>query len=244
MSKIEYLDPEIANEGIHADKGATAVIPAWDEDEEWQPMLEPAHIPDYKGIKSIAHYFPQFSGRPYRPRPFPATFYHRKHGEKTITKQEDAMEMKVFWNKAEGGKWEAKGEWSTKPFDHKAQPEGPGKSLTSKDKSSTENTIEIVAAAVTAALAKIGNTPTAPKVQQALSSDPDYAEFMQFKAFKAKGSMTADEIAPAAYDDDEEADDAIPDEKSMLIEAAAAKGIKLDKRWGLDKIKAALEEAA
>lgn len=240
MAKLEYLDPSIANEGVAADRGVTAVIPAWDDEEEYQPMIEPPHIPDYKGIEAIKKYFPQYSGRPYRTRPFPAWLYHKTQEAKLVNNPAEAAQLGATWIKDEF-RFECKGEWRSKPFSAGAKPEGPGKTLTSKDKGSTENTADLIAAAVTATLAKLNQNGAAPKVQQVLATDPDFEEFQRFKAFKAK---TETPTVAAEYADEDAEIDVVPDEKTLLIEAAAAKGIKLDKRWGLDKIKSALEEAA
>lgn len=245
MSQIQYLDPEIANEGVHAEKGALGVIPHdWEPDEEYQPAIEPPHIPDYKGIKSIAQYFPQFSGRPYRIRAYPAWFYHAKHEPKLVNNPMEAAQIGATWSKTEF-KFDCTGEWKSKPVKAaKATSSGPGKWLTSVKEAAT-NTADLIAAAVAATLAKIGNT-TAPKVQEVLSTDPDYALFMQFKAFKEQqalmGFPPTMDVATSVYPATRPL--AEPSEKAQLIEAAAARGIKLDKRWGLDKIKAALDEAA
>ena len=60
---VEYLDPEIAGEGLSAEAA-------------WQPFVSAPVIPTYKGIASIAKYFWQYSGTPYKHKNFPCWLYH------------------------------------------------------------------------------------------------------------------------------------------------------------------------
>jgi hypothetical protein len=63
----EYLAPEIANEGLHADapiSGSQAWMNSAPEAEEWQPPLEPPRVYDYAGFKTHKRWGKYF--QPYR----------------------------------------------------------------------------------------------------------------------------------------------------------------------------------
>ena len=95
---IEYLDPEIAGEGTHAD----APIPGtWMDGtdpsaEEFQPDIEPPHIPDYAAFKKHKHYRQYF--RPYRYQPFPAFMYHPTLGEKIVKSKDEVAALGPEWS--------------------------------------------------------------------------------------------------------------------------------------------------
>ena len=66
MAGVEYLDPEIANEGQSANNWTPG---DWTNtpnpgDEEWQPDMEPPHVNDYAALKKHKDYRQYF--RPYR----------------------------------------------------------------------------------------------------------------------------------------------------------------------------------
>src|SRR5579859_4094547 len=79
---VDYLDPDIANEGVSA--------------EAWSPALEPPRIPTPEMFRNaiataadktkrpLKDYFPQLSGRPYKHQAFPCWLYHPKEGAREI----------------------------------------------------------------------------------------------------------------------------------------------------------------
>src|ERR1700733_1606451 len=97
--KIEYLDPEIANEGISVNNwspGAWTNAPAA-EGEEYQPDVEPPHNNDYAALKKHKHYKQYF--RPYRYQPFPAFVYHQTLGSKVVKTKEEAIALGPEWTR-------------------------------------------------------------------------------------------------------------------------------------------------
>lgn len=134
---VEYLDPEIANEGQSANDWNPG---AWTtgaslEGEEYQPEFEPPHINDYAALKKHKQYAKYF--RPYRYIPFPAVLYHKSLGEKIVNSEAEV--------KALGP------EWSRTPFTLKV--DMTGKSLPAK--SDTQRLTE----ALVAGQAAIANKP-------------------------------------------------------------------------------------
>lgn len=92
----EYLDPEIAGEGTHAD----APIPGWmtsveESDLEWQPPLDPPHINDYAAFKTHKRWGKYF--RPWRYQAFPAFMYHMQLGSKVVKNKEEALALGPEW---------------------------------------------------------------------------------------------------------------------------------------------------
>lgn len=225
----EYLDPEIAAEGQRAD--------------DWQPFQEPPRIPDYKGIKTIAKYFPQHSGRPYRHQPFPAYLYHRTEPPRLVQNAEQAAALGVEWKADQYGelRWHCSGEWQHRPvglakFDPKAP--GAGKNVVVPGQGSQAAQSEMIAAVVAAVTAQMAKGASAPA-----ATDPDYLEFQAFKAWKAQQAKVGTEEGGAPAAPANALKPLSPDEeKAVLVDLADEKGVKIDKRWSLDRIKAELDK--
>lgn len=247
VKSVGYLDPEIANEGIAADA-------------EWQPEMTPPNIPSYAGIKSIKKYFPQFTGRPYQHKPFPAWLYHPTQKPKLVQTAEQANALGVQWRattneeRAEFGvthRWSSTGEWRARPYNTDFDPKNPGvgKNLvygTMTPADAQSQMITSVVAAVMAQMAKVAPT-TAP------AADPEYVEFQAFKAWKALQSVDADPVAPElteapveeiADEPEAEASNALlgSSEKEILIKIANDRGLKVDGRWSAERLRAELEK--
>lgn len=246
---VEYLDPEIANEGVSALSN-------------WSPPLPEARIPDYKGIKGIAKYFPQYSGRPYNHKVFPCWLYHPKLPARLIEDQfvdgdpprlvkkagEIAAELgcayraTTFEERAQGfplNRWVFTGEWRNSPFTSKFDPKnpGPGK-LYVKEKDRESGRADDIAAIVAAVLGALKTG--GPAILAEPTMPADVAEFEAFKAWKA---AQAAQHAPIVEDAaslaaTERADDAM----EQLKIAAAERGIKIDGRWSVARIREELEK--
>jgi Glu-tRNA(Gln) amidotransferase subunit E-like FAD-binding protein len=97
-NKVEYLDPEIANEGQSANNWQPGV---WTNapstaDEEYQPDIEPPHVNDYGAFKKHKHYRQYF--RPYRYIPFPARMYHPTLDVKVVNSKEEVIALGPEWS--------------------------------------------------------------------------------------------------------------------------------------------------
>lgn len=252
----EYLDAEIANEGMPA---------------EWMPAVEKPRIPTYEGIKSIAKYFPQFTGRPYQHKTFPCWLYHPKQEPKLVQDiltgddpprlvkraSEIAKEMGCIFRestmeeKAMGWphhRWVYSDEWRATPFHVGFNPNKPdtGKHVVDPKKAESPN-YETIAAAVAIAMERV-KSQGGPAAAEA---DPAWIEFQAFKAWKEAGSGAATEImgdillrnpgldiAPNALHVIAE-----DEEREFLLEQAKEKGIKVDGRWSLHRLKSEVEKA-
>lgn len=233
MAKVEYLDPEIAGEGEAA--------------EDWQPFVAAPAIPTYKGIKSILKYFPQFSGIPYKHKAFPTWLYHRSRPSVLARTAEVAKNYGVTWRDATHEEksrgfpaqiWDyAEGcEWRTIPFSTKFNPLNPdtGKEVKlSPDKGPSQS--EMISAVVAAVMAQMGGVAKGNALATGNpAADPEYQKFLEFKKLQAVPATV--ETPPVAL--------APSEERELLVEAANSRGIKLDGRWSIDRIKQELDKVA
>lgn len=207
---VEYLDPEIANEGASANNwhpGAWADTPVT-SDEEYQPDLEPPHINDYSAFKKHKHYRQYF--RPYRYVPFPAFLYHPTLGEKIVKSKEEAQALGP--------------EWSPKPI--KLRIDMTGKSLPVK--SETQRLAEVVATALAArqgAATSIDATAIGAIVAAVMAAMGNQ------QAAAAPGDRPATGLETASEE---------KTERAALLDLAVQQGITVDGRWSNKKLKEAL----
>lgn len=215
MTKIEYLDPEIANEGLSADEA---------------PDIEEPHINDYATLKKHKHYRRYF--KPYIFQPYPAYIYHATQGEKLVGDAKTAAQYGVSYNK-EDSHWVCEGEWKVKPVvARKANPNDTGKTLVNATAQQAAMGTNELMAQILQQLVK-GQGSVAPALATAIGDDKEYQDYLAFKKMKAQAEKPILDI------------DLPPvDEKALLIEAAESRDIKIDKRWSIDKIKAELDKAA
>lgn len=215
---IEYLDPEIANEGVHVDKwqpGAWANNPG--DDEEWQPDVEPPHITDYAAFKKHKHYGQYF--KPYRYRPFPAWLYHKTEEPRLVKSREEATALGPDWS----------------PVPNKPRIDMTGKSHVGKTQ--TERLGEIIAESMAAKSGGVDPNVIAATVAAVMAAlghnKPVEAGPMQVTLADVEGSR--------AFVDQPETGDEHPShgdvERKALIELAEKEGVKIDKRWSNDRIK-------
>lgn len=224
---VEYLDPEIANEGQSVNNwvpGDWTHSPAT-EGEEYQPEMEPPHINDYamlKKSKQFAKYF-----KPYRYVPFPAVLYHATKGEKIVNSEAEVIALGA--------------EWRREPFVHKIDMTGkshPAKSDTQRlaeviaEKTGhaaiDPNLIAAIVASAVAAVQK-ANPPTAMVHEVQHDPRPDVTPSEGLRSFLNN---------PVPEENRFPADDMI--ERNAAIELAEREGVKIDKRWSTDRIKEAL----
>lgn len=207
---VEYLDPEIANEGQSANNwspGAWTNAPTVSPD-EYQPDIEPPHINDYAAFKKHKHYKQYF--RPHVYVPFPAFLYHPVLGEKIVKSKEEVIALGS--------------EWATTPFVKKI--DMTGKSLPVK--SDTQRLAESIAAALPGkqGVAPIDATSIAAIVAAVLAALP------QATAIQSAQPDPESLMPPL--------DAAAGDEKlerAALLELAEKEGIKVDGRWTNGRIK-------
>lgn len=226
---VDYLDPEIANEGESANNwspGAWTNAPPTSDD-EWQPDIEPPHIPDYSAFKKHKHYRQYF--RPYRYVPFPAWMYHATQEPKIVKSAEEVQKLGP--------------DWSREPIVRKI--DMTGKSLPVK--SETQRLAEVVAQALAAkqgtapidanAIAAVVTAVMAaiqPSQKPAKVAAPDPEALMP----DASDGLHAFVENPPAEDEKSPEHDGI--ERKALLELAEKEGVKVDGRWSNKRLKEAL----
>ncbi len=228
MPKIEYLDPEIANEGERADAAFAA------------PRRP--HVWDYAQLKEHPHYGQYWAPKPFSP--WPAVIYNHKTGEeKTVKDAKEALEYGVGFNKnLRHPDYEWTGDWQAEPRkDQKLSIHVTGKSLV------TASAERVTADSMTKILQKLADgkstSEVSPAIAEAISADKDYQEYLAFKRAQAavgtKAVSATVETEPSIHEVSTESN-----KKEALVSQAKEKGIHVDKRWGLDRIQAALDSAA
>jgi hypothetical protein len=264
-SEVGYLDPEIANEGQSVYKDAMGDEVLWSA-----PAPKPV-VPDWSQNKAIKHYFNRSGYAPwptmiYHPveasREVKDAEEARKYGivyrEATLDERE-RFGIKATWD------WINGTEWRVKPFpkDLKFDPTKThaGKEVRIGAPSSVNVQSELVkaivpevAAAVVKAMA--GHGLGAP----ADVSSNDWKEFQEFLAWK-KSSEALHAIADEAQaevkaqhsnalaaalneEDGEPPHTEVPDERVLWETEAERRGIQVDGRWSLKRLKAEIEKSA
>ena len=247
-SEVGYLDPEISGEGqkiIHSNGDVV----------NWSPPPAKPVVPDWSGIKSIQKYFNRVGFSPW-----PAWLYHPTEPKRIVKDANEGAELGVCYREATrdeqmryGKKalwdWKEDSLWRPEPWEgtEKFDPKNPGHGKTvvysAPNPTIAQNDlvarlIPEVAAAVAQAL-KGNGLPSAP----ATVDQVEWEAFQQFLAFKksseAVNALARDpdgpEVTATGVTDDQE--------RSFWIEEAEERGLKIDKRWSVDKIKAAVEKA-
>lgn len=216
----EYLDPSIAGEGESANNwqpGAWA-SPVADAGEEYQPDIEPPHIPDYAMLKKHKHYKQYF--RPYRYQPFPSWMYHATLEPKIVKTREEVIALGP--------------DWSHVPL--KPRIDMTGKTLPVK--SDTQRLTEALVAGLVkqqpqgapvdaTAIAAIVAAVMAATQQQSVparAAAPDLAALMPKVEIP---QVDAAEVGDAT-------------ERAALIELADKEGVKVEAGWSNQRLKEAL----
>lgn len=205
---IQYLDPEIANEGFRADNMGGVLVEDENGEYVFQSFTEPPRIPDYAFVKNavrgkphpLRRYFPQYSGIPYRHQTFPAWAYHANGQAKLVRSAEKAAELGMVWNRANPATgavahWTFTGEWRPQPVvAPKPDLHAAGKSFIADKAAASEQNIAAIIASVMAM-----QKPAAP-AGGVVISDAEAAMFAKFKAFMA--GQPVEPIAPEPKVDD------------------------------------------
>lgn len=233
VGKKTYLDPEIAGEG-------TKVIMSDGKTVTYTPPAVKPTIPDWSTFKSIQHYFNRKDFYF-----FPCWLYHADGRSVIAETAQDAGEKYGVWLKKRtkeeqmqfgGGeyRWEfAEGsEWRPQP---QATPKfdpaniGQGKNYMPKppDPKIAQNElladlIPTVTAAVITAMKASGQGASPANVDQ-----NEWNEFLAFKAWKQSQKVVEAVVQQEPQED----------EQSLWEAKAAEAGIKIDRRWSLDRLR-------
>lgn len=258
--KVGYLDPEIAGEGERVSEDRRVLL-SDGEEVVWTPPQVAPTIPDWSKIKSIAHYFGRTGYQTW-----PAWLYHPTEAPRVVRNAAEAAKFGVRYRKAssdERGRygvtsvWDYADDskWRSQPYekDAKFDPAKPGTgkivSFGAPNPAIAQNElvralIPEVAAAVAQAMQS--NGPAKP-------ANIDQAEWDEFKAFMAfkKSTEVVAKLDDAAKVEDEAAplnalgEPIAPDqERAIWEEEAERRGVKIDGRWSIARLKAEVEKAA
>jgi hypothetical protein len=250
---VGYLDPSIAGEGAKVILSDGEVI-------HYNPPPPKPVMPDWSTIKPIRHYFNRTDFRVW-----PAWLYHPKEQPRLVKNQDEAAELGVCYREStvdEKGRygrdhvwdWRDDCQWRPQPwpgtqkFDPSKAEQGKTYIAAPVNPTIAQNELAAllipqVAAAVAQALKASG--PAAPA-----SVDPaQWEQFLQFQAWQKSTEVVGDAVQQAAQAPtlglQGGASSLTPDAERAAWEAEAIrKGITVDKRWGLERLKSEVEKAA
>jgi len=247
-SQVGVLDPEISGEGMKVimsdgEQALANVLPA-------KPVF-----PDLSGVKSLARYFNR------RSHPvFPAWLYHPKERDRLVKNEDEAAALGVRFRPTTADErarygvnhvwdWEEGSLWRPTPqrervFDP-TNPANGGKNFAPPPTSQMATQSAMIAELIPAVAGAVARElqakgPTAPPGV----ADKDWQEFLQFKAWQ-KTAQAVDAVAQEAPVNALTAEAPTDDEeRASWISEAERKGIKIDKRWGTQRIKDEVLKAA
>ncbi len=249
-AQVGVLDPEIAGEG-------EKIIMSDGDTVTWTPPPAKPVIPDWSQVKSLRKYFGRVGLQVW-----PAWLYHPTEPARLLKDAHEAAELGICFRETTsderaqfGGTrhrwaWRDDCKWRPDPYNVVAfDPTKPGHGkyyiatpanpIVAQD-ALLERLIPLVTASVVAAMK--GGGGSAP----AHVSAGDWKEFQEFQAWKKSVETVetlVDEAAKPAWI--ENTGNALAgDERSAWEERAHNKGIKVDGRWSLERLKAEVEKAA
>ena len=252
LHQVGRLDPEIAGEGVK-------VIMSDGETVTYTPQPPKPVMPDWSGIKSIRHYFNRTDFKVW-----PAWLYHPTEEARIVKNEHEAAELGVCYRAAtieEKGRyglshvwdWTEDSLWRPKPYPSGARKYDPRKPEAGKEYIATPqsamsanrellNTVlPEVTAAVVAALKQGGSV--APDNINA----KDWDQFLEFQAWKktqeAADALLAEE-APQESVLTAGTETSAEDELAHWEAEAIRKGLKIDGRWSLERLKTEVQKAA
>jgi hypothetical protein len=250
-----YLDPSIAGEGAKVIMSDGDVI-------TYNPPPPRPVMPDWSTIKSIRHYFNRTDFRVW-----PAWLYHPKEAPRLVKNQDEAAELGVCYREStidEKGRygrdhvwdWQDDCQWRPQPwpgtqkFDPNKAEQGKTYIASPVNPTVAQNELAAllipqVAAAVAQALRASG--PAAPA-----SVDPaQWDQFLQFQAWQKSAEVVGGAMerasqpeAPVLGLQGGGAQSGPEAERAAWEAAADQKGIKIDRRWSLERLKSEVEKAA
>ncbi len=243
---VGYLDPEIAGEGIKVSLG---------EKISYNTPATTAPIPDWSKIKltkaadgRVINFQAYFYKTGYEP--WPAWLYHPTEPAKLVDDQKAGAELGVYYREATqdermrmGGKtalwdWAKDTLWRPMPYDGTQKPDikAYGKELViaRADPALAQNAL---LAALVEALGK--NTASASATAQT-----QLVEALVAALAKSGGSLPAAPVEEAPAESSALSGITPDEERELWKTEAEAKGIKVDGRWSIQRIKDEIEKAA
>lgn len=254
-SKVGYLDPSIAGEGQHV----------FGEDGEtfnFTPPPEKLVMPDMSNVKSLRKYF----GRVNLPA-FPAWVYHSSEpprkvmaveaGELGVCYRETTPDEQIKFGKTHVWDWTDETLWRPTPYaaNSKRDPYREAGKERPANVSPRESQNELVKALIPEVAGAIAREMRGASAPSNVSAD-DWQAFQQFLTWKRANEAVSASSPPIATMDSDPLGPATTanalgqtgtteaEERSLWIEEATERGITIDRRWSLARIKEAVEKGA
>lgn len=237
-SQVGVFNPEFIGEG-----DSLKVVLSNGEREEWNPPALQSAFPDWSKVPQLRKYFGRKGGPVY-----PAWLFHTVEADRLVQSAEEADELGVFYREAtleERGQFGIQSLWDWKrgaedlkwrPFPQQRRKFDPKNAETGKiyqiAATSSQPNIESLVAAVTASVLAAMKTPGIAPAAPSHVNSKEWEEFLAFQAFK-KTTETVNALA-------EEVDD----ERSNWIAEAERLGMKVDKRWSIERLKSEVQSRA
>lgn len=248
-SEVGFLDPEIAGEGekiIHSDGEVVS----------WNPPPVKPVVPDFSGIKSLQKYFNRtgFS-------PWPAWLYHPAEPKRLVKNAIEGAELGVCYREATHdersryGKtavwdWKEDSKWRPEPWAGRERfdPDNPGhgKTVIMGQANPVHAQNELVRALIPEVAAAVAKAMQGSASMSAPATvDPaEWEAFQQFLAFKKSSEVLGAHEAKARESNAMSAGLSPEQERELWLQEAEDKGVKVDGRWSLERIKSEVEKAA
>lgn len=253
-SDVGYLDPEIAGEGQRVILSDGDVV-------SYNPPPPKPVMPDWSQIKSIRHYFGRTGHQVW-----PAWLYHPTEEPRLVRNSKEADELGVCYREAtldEKGRyglktvwdWKGDSQWRPQPYPGslKFNPFKPGQGKTyipdaPNARIAHNELLETLIPAVAAAVAKSLNVngPKAPA-----SIDPkQWEDFLAFQAWQKSNEVIDDishgESVNALNTPENSVSNKLSSEQEREVweKEAEDRGIKVDGRWSIDRLKSEVEKAS
>lgn len=227
-SQVGNLSAELANEGIHVSEGAP---------ESWTPPKKQDMYPDWSQFKSIQKYFGRKGFQPW-----PAWIYHPTETAKIVKDADEAFAHGIVYREPTedekfrgiGASYDFIGEqkWRTRPWkDPKFDPLNPdtGKIYESPRpdyQRSQHDMMRNLVEALREGGVKGGN-----------GLDPEAIAAIVAATVKAMNPAPVEPVHAAPIEVE-----AADQERDAWIREAEDRGVKIDKRWGVERIKAEIEK--
>lgn len=224
-SEVGYLSSEIANEGFKVSEGVK---------EQWTPPQGPPMTPDWSQFKSITKYFNRKGFEPW-----PSWIYHPTEPARIVKDAEEARHYGVIFREATQReismgqplpRYDIIGDtdWRTQPYANtrKFDPRNPG---SGKNYETPRPDYQQIQAD------QLGNLVRALKEGGVKGgSGLDAEAIAAIVAATVKAMSPAPAVQPMAAAEE--------DERAAWLREAEGRGVKVDKRWGVERIKAEIEK--
>jgi len=156
------------------------------------------------------------------------------------TREEQIQGYKEWrWVYSGDTQWRAQ-PWIVKKFDP-ANPD-PGKTYEPPKEQSSAQMAQMASAIVATVMAEMETRNRKSDGLPSIKDDPEYGDFLAFKAWKRSQETQQREILQNTDQMVSSGEIKEQDQREVFLNLAEEAGVKVDRRWGLDRIKNALAQ--